>query len=124
MSLLSLLSKMSRMLRCLAVATLSLLPLADFGWGQEPASAPGAFERGAELYRKRQFQAALPELSRAAEAEPNRAEAHYLRGYCHYVLKQYQAAVDSFGRAFAADPNFDPRTIFHKPTRPQTPAAP
>ncbi len=114
---------MSKILCCLAAATLSLLTLADFGWGQEPASASGAFERGADLYRKRQFQAALQELSRAAEAEPNRAEAQYLKGYCHYVLKQYQAAVDSFGKAFAADPSFDPRTIFHRPSRP-TPATP
>lgn len=112
---------MTGMLRCLAAATLSLLPLATFGWGQDPASAQGAFERGTELYRKRQYQAALQELSKVTEAESNRAEAHYLKGYCHYVLKQYQEAVDSFGKAFAADPKLDPRTIFRKPARPEAP---
>jgi tetratricopeptide (TPR) repeat protein len=108
---------MIRLTRVLRTPLLSLL-LASFAWGQEPAGDAGAFDRGRDLYKRRQFQAALQEFSKVTEAQPNRAEAHYLKGYCHYMLKQYGEAVDAFGKAFTADPKLDPRTIFARAPAP------
>lgn len=85
----------------------------SFVVAQESGSA-GSYDRGLDLYRKRNFRAAMEEFDKVLEAEPDRAEVRYLKGYCQYMMKQYSEAVQTFGRAFQANPQLDPRTIYQR----------
>jgi tetratricopeptide (TPR) repeat protein len=74
--------------------------------------AQASFEQAKRHYARRDFRAAITELTRTIELDPTRADALYLLGYSQNELRQYRESVETFGRAFQADPTFDPRTIF------------
>jgi tetratricopeptide (TPR) repeat protein len=73
-------------------------------------------EQAKRHYARRDYRAAIAELTRIVELDPTRADALYLLGYSHNELRQYPDSVAAFGRAFQADPTFDPRTIFQVQT--------
>jgi tetratricopeptide (TPR) repeat protein len=83
----------------------------------EAQDAQASMETAKRHYGRRDYRAAIAELTRILELDPTRADALYLLGYSHNELRQYAESVEAFGRAFQADPTFDPRTIYQAPSR-------
>lgn len=102
--------------RTLALTFSAILAIACLAAAQEDAQA--SMEQAKRHYARRDYRAAITELTRTVELDPARADALYLLGYSHNELRQYSAAVEAFGRAFEADPTFDPRTIYQARTAP------
>ncbi len=96
--------------RTFALILSAHLAITCLATAQEDAQA--SIEQAKRHYARRDFRAAIAELTRTLELDPTRADALYLLGYSHNELRQYSESVEAFGRAFQADPKFDPRTIF------------
>jgi predicted O-linked N-acetylglucosamine transferase (SPINDLY family) len=73
---------------------------------EKPEDATFVFNRGNELYRAQQYQAALECYDRAILLNPEYAEAYCNRGIIQYVLQQYQASLESCGKAILLNPEF------------------
>ncbi len=96
--------------RAVALTFSAHLAITSLAPAQEDVQA--SMEQAKRHYARRDYRAAIAELTRVVELDPTRADALYLLGYSHNELRQYPESVEAFGRAFQADPNFDPRTIF------------
>lgn len=96
--------------RIFALALSAHLAVASLSIAQEDTQA--SMEQAKRHYARRDYRAAIAELTRIVDLDPTRADALYLLGYSHNEIRQYRESVEAFGRAFQADPNFDPRTIF------------
>jgi tetratricopeptide (TPR) repeat protein len=72
---------------------------------QNPESAEVRLGLGRAQIARRDADAALAELQKAVELDPENAEAQYQLGYVYQVMKQNpQAALDPYEKAVAADP--------------------
>jgi superkiller protein 3 len=72
---------------------------------KNPESAAAHLGLGKALVIKRQADAALPELQKAAELDPKNGEAWFQIGFANHVLKQSAAAAaPAYEKAVAADP--------------------
>jgi tetratricopeptide (TPR) repeat protein len=73
------------------------------------AVEPGSFEEsrdlGLEAYRKRDYEAAIDHLSRAAEMRPDDADVWLYAGSAHLLLDRHVRAANNLRRAVEAAPN-------------------
>ena len=102
--------------RVLALTFSAILAMVCLAAAQDDAQA--SMEQAKRHYARRDYRAAVSELTRTVELDPTRADALYLLGYSYNMLREYPEAVEAFGRAFQVDPTFDPRTIYHPRTPP------
>jgi len=100
--------------RALALTFSANLAITCLATAQEDTQA--SMEQAKRHYARRDYRAAITELTRTLELDPTRADALYLLGYSHNELRQYPESAEAFGRAFQADPTFDPRTIYQART--------
>ena len=106
--------------RVFALTFSAILAIVCLAAAQEaPEDAQASMEQAKRHYARRDYRAAITELTRTVELDPSRADALYLLGYSYNMLRQYPESVEAFGRAFAADPSFDPRTIYQARTPPE-----
>ena len=99
--------------RVLPLTFSAILAIVCLAAAQEaPEDAQASMEQAKRHYARRDYRAAISELTRTVELDPTRADALYLLGYSYNMVRQYPESVEAFGRAFAADPTFDPRTIY------------
>ena len=62
------------------------------------------------LTMRRNYKAALGELGKALQADPNNSEAYLRAGNVHYFLKQYPKALENYSLAVKSDP-LDPNAL-------------
>ncbi|MFM7771029.1 MAG: tetratricopeptide repeat protein [Bacteroidota bacterium] len=60
-----------------------------------------------QLVYKKNYNAALPEFSKAIEKNPVYAEAYYNRGLCYENLKKNKEALADYNKALEINPTFD-----------------
>ena len=68
------------------------------------ADAKAAYEKGAMLYGKGEYRAAVEEYTKAAAAEKS-SEIYYNLGNCYYRLSEYPEARLAWERALRLDPS-------------------
>lgn len=69
------------------------------------ADAKAAYEKGAMLYGKGEYRAAVEEYTKAAAAEKS-TEIYYNLGNCYYRLSEYPEARLAWERALRLDPSY------------------
>ncbi len=83
----------------------------DAGQPEELREAASALERGKALCAKKDFKAAVVELSHAISLDPKMGEAYYLRGVANKAMKQYQPALADLDRAIELKDDFFPEAV-------------
>jgi Flp pilus assembly protein TadD len=71
------------------------------------------YEQGVALIEKRQFDAAIPLLARAAAARPGDAQVHKALGVAHAARNDYELAEPAFGRACELDAKLLDACYYH-----------
>ena len=71
------------------------------------------YEQGIALIEKRQFDAAIPLLTRAAAARPGDAQVHKALGVAHAARNDYELAEPAFGRACELDAKLLDACYYH-----------
>jgi tetratricopeptide (TPR) repeat protein len=94
----------------LLVIGLTVRPaLADYG-GDPPGSinpeARSLYDQGAEHFRKKQWNLAIPTYLQAVRIEPRFVEAWNSLGFCYRKVKDNQKALDAYRRAIDIKPDF------------------
>lgn len=94
----------------LLVIGLTVSPaMADYG-GDPPDSinpeARSLYDQGAEHFRKKQWNLAIPTYLQAVRIEPRFVEAWNSLGFCYRKVKDNQKALDAYRRAIDLKPDF------------------
>jgi tetratricopeptide (TPR) repeat protein len=63
------------------------------------AGGTNSYRLGLKLFGERRYQAAINELDKAIESNPNYPEAWYVKGDCYYNLQRYDDAVAAYEKA-------------------------
>ncbi|PKF63443.1 hypothetical protein CW745_00930 [Psychromonas sp. psych-6C06] len=64
------------------------------------------FDRGAALYKNKQYQEALEAFTEAASRAPDHAEVFYNQGNSYAQLQELDKAIDAYDKALAINPDF------------------
>ncbi len=87
--------------------------LADDGLSSGNRRARRAYERAMEAWRLYDHQAALYELERATERDPDFLEAHLMMGEIHYSRGDYGASIAPYRRVVELDDRFFPAARYY-----------
>lgn len=71
-----------------------------------PFISKGWFHRGNAHYIMKNFEAAIVDLSKAIEMEPNDAKAIEMRGVSKFSLKDYRGAIQDYSKVITMKPSF------------------
>jgi len=68
-------------------------------------TATDYYNKGLDLFRKKQYNDAIDNYNRAIKLDPNNAYYLYSRGYAYYMLTQFELAAGDYTNAIGLKPN-------------------